>query len=142
MRMLAMQLRPLGWKVYVTMDDAEDGVNVNEALAAMGFEIRRGMDEQEIRRSIASEDVGTIVAIGPHAWMRSDLQGGRERGQWEQWAKVGDRVIFGRNAGKLVRDRELGQWLMMVNDEDIQSVIEKPDFTAIEQELDQLEIGE
>ncbi len=139
---MQLNLKPIGWKVFIAMDDAEDATNVSEELSKLGFEIRRGMDENEIRRSIASEDVGTIVAIGPHAWMRSDLQGGLERGQWEQWAKVGDKVIFGRNAGKLVRETSTGEWLMMINDEDIQAVINKPDFSGIEAELDQLEIGE
>jgi len=118
------------------MDDAEEATNVTEELAKLGFQIRRGMDEQEIRRSIASEDVGTVVALGPHCWMRADLQGGRERGQWEQWVKVGDRVIFGRNSGKLVRENSTGEWLMMINDEDVQAIIDPPDFTQVEQELD------
>ncbi len=131
-----MRLKPIGWKVYVRMDDAEEGINVSQELANMGFQIRRGMDEVEIRRAIASEDMGTIVCLGPLCWMRQDLQGARTPDQWEAWAKVGDKIIFGRHAGKLVKDPDTGEWFMMINDEDVQSVIDKPDFTGIEQELE------
>ncbi len=132
-----MRLKPVGWRVYIRMDEAEEGVQISEELKKINFEIRRGIDENEIRRSIASEDIGTVVSIGPLAWMRQDLQGNRGPEQWEQWAQVGDRVVFGRHAGKLVREPTNGEWLMLVNDEDIQSVIEPDNFDSVEAELAQ-----
>lgn len=131
-----MRLKPVGWKVYLRMDDAKTGLEVSKELATMGFEIRRGMDEHEIRRSIASEDIGTIVAIGPLAWRRQDLQGIREQSQWENWVEVGDRVVFGRHAGKLIREPTSGEWLMLVNDEDIQSIILPEDTESLAERVE------
>ena len=39
------------------------------------------------------------------------------------WCKVGDKVIFGKYAGKMVENRDTGEEFMVINDDDIQLVI-------------------
>lgn len=121
---MAKTLKPLGWRVLVEPNKGEEGVTVPEELNKLGFEIRQGMDADEIKRSVLSLEMGVIVKIGEFAWMRQDMQGSKEPAFWRPWAKVGDTVIFSRYAGKLVRDPENGEYLLQMNDEDIQSVIE------------------
>jgi co-chaperonin GroES (HSP10) len=111
-----MKLRPVGWRVYLSLEDGEDGTEIPAKLKEMEFQIKRGMDENAIRRNMASDDVGTIVAIGPLAWMRQDLQGNRKEKEWQPWAHVGDRVVFGRHSGKLVKEPDSGEWLYLCND--------------------------
>lgn len=139
-----MKLRPLGWRVYLKLEDGEDGTEVPTKLKELEFQIRRGMDENAIKRNLSSDDVGVVVALGPLAYMRQDLQGNRSPEQWEPWCKVGDRVVFGRHSGKLVKDTDSGDWLYLCNDEDIQSVIESENFEAlgssVEQEIEQYQI--
>lgn len=121
---MAKRLKPLGWRVLVKPNEAEEGATVPSELAKLGFEVRQGMDAEEIKRSILSLELGTIVKIGDLAWMRQDMQGNRLPEFWEPWAKVGDKVIFNRYSGKLIRDPENGSYLMQMNDEDIQDIIE------------------
>lgn len=130
-----MRLKPLNWKIFVE-PIGEELQDLPETLAKIGLEIRRGTDEDEIRRTVSSDDIGTVVAIGPLAWQRQDLQGNRPEACWLPWCKVGDTVIFGRHAGKLKRDPDSGKWFMLINDEDIQAVIEPEDFSAVEAELE------
>ena len=132
-----MRLKPLNWRVLVE-PLPEDGADVSETLASIGFQIKRGMSEDDIRRAVASDDIGIVAAIGPLAWQRQDLQGKLPQDKWEPWCKVGDKVIFGRHAGKLKQDPEDGKWYMVINDEDIQAVIEPDDFSGVESAIEEL----
>ncbi len=119
-----MRIKPLGWRVLVEPNKGEEGVVIPGELQKLGFEVKQGMDADEVRRSILSLEVGVIVDIGPLAWMRQDMQGMRSPDHWLPWAKIGDRVIFSRYAGKLVRDPDVADYYMLMNDEDIIMVIE------------------
>jgi co-chaperonin GroES (HSP10) len=134
-----MRLKPLNWKIFIEPTPDGEGMDLPETLASIGLTIRRGMSEDEIRRSVASDDVGTVVALGPLCWQRQDLQGNKPPQDWEPWCKVGDKVIYGKHAGKLKQDPASGKWFMLVNDEDIQAVIEPDDFSEVEAQLEELE---
>ena len=127
-----MQLKPCGWRVYIRPSEGEDGLELSEELKKLDFKIRRGMDENAIKRNLSSDDVGYIVSVGPLAWQRQDLQGNRKPEQWQDWAKVGDKVVYGRHSGKLVKDDDSGEWFYLCNDEDIQSVIEVEDMNKLQ----------
>lgn len=137
-----MRLKPVGWRVYVRPHGGEEGVVVPGELKKLGFEVRMGMDENETRRNVLSLEMGWIVAVGPIAWMRQDMQGTRKPEEWEPWAKVGDQVIFGKYAGKLVRDPDQATYYMLMNDEDIQSVVEPAPEGAAEPEVSPEELAE
>jgi co-chaperonin GroES (HSP10) len=82
----------------------------------------------DVKAERTASQKGTVVGIGPMAWV-NDLYGYGKPG-WEPWCKVGDRVFFPRYGGKLicvndgphVSDEER-EFLIVVNDEDIQLVI-------------------
>lgn len=59
----------------------------------------------------AGMDIGTIVDIGEYAW------------NGKPWAKVGDRVIFAKHAGKFVCDPETNEEFLVINDEDVQVIV-------------------
>jgi len=117
-------LKPVGWRILVAPNKAEEGATIPAELEKLGFEVRQGMDADEIRRSTLSLEVGVVVKIGELAWMRQDMQGNRKPEDWKPWAKVGDKIIFSRYSGKLVRNPEDGEYLLQMNDEDVQTIIE------------------
>ena len=119
-----MKLKPLGWRLYVKPHEGEDGVTVPDELKKLNFEIRQGMDANEIRRNVLSLEMGKVVSLGPLCWMKFQYQKSFFPWKWQPWAKVGDTVIFGKYAGKLVRDPDSANYFMLMNDEDIQSIIE------------------
>lgn len=124
-----MRLKPLAWLVYIRPAEAEGGAVIPQSLADMGFTVKMGNDANEERRSKLAQEIGEVLSIGPLAWMRQDLQGNRKPEEWQPWCKVGDRVVFSKYAGKLVPDPDTGEEYMMVNDEDIKTVIEPPPTT-------------
>ena len=85
----------------------------------MGFQAKHAFGEEQFAR--AATDVGTVAAIGPTAWKHKDY--GYGTAEWEPWAKVGDRVIFGKYSGKQVHNKDTNEEFMVVNDDDIQLVI-------------------
>ena len=135
-----MQLEPLLHRVYVKPHEADDRAIIPEDLKKMGFIVRAGMDESEIRRNILSFEHGVVAAIGPTAFLNPDYQGHKPREEWTVPIQVGDEVIFGKYAGKLVQDPSDNNWYFLLNDEDIQSRInsepsEAPELTEDEKNL-------
>ena len=94
-----MQIKPVGWYVLVEIEEYEE-------VTASGIIIPDQVKEREDN----SHDIGTIVAMGPLAFS--------ERGGKENWADVGDKVLFARHGGK----KKGGQRL--INDEDVFAKIE------------------
>lgn len=88
----------------------------------------------DVKAERTASQKGTVVDIGPMAW-KNDLYGFGKEG-WEPWCKVGDRVFYPRYGGKLicvndgphVADEER-EFLVVVNDEDIQLVILNEDVS-------------
>jgi len=117
-------IRPVGWRILVKPHEGEEGVTIPEELKNLGFEVKQGMDADEIRRSVLSLDMGTVVRLGPHAWMKQEYQGKLPPEEWKPWAEPGDRIIFGKYAGKLVRDPGEPEYYFLMNDEDVQAVLE------------------
>ena len=115
-----MRLKPLAHRVLVQPHFAEEGAQLPDELAKLGFQVKRGNDMDEERRSVLSLDQGTVVAIGENCWMHQDMQGKKPREEWTPWAKVGDRVVFGKYAGKIIQDPGDNEWYLLMNDEDIQ----------------------
>ena len=66
-------------------------------------------------------DRGTVVQVGPMCWQNFDYQSP----DWKPWAKEGDRVIFARYSGKIVKHPETEEEFFIMNDEDIQVVLEE-----------------
>lgn len=62
------------------------------------------------KREQAAAEIGTVVDIGSTAF--------KDYGESPDLIKVGDRVYFAKYAGKVVKDID-GNELLLVNDEDI-----------------------
>lgn len=67
----------------------------------------------------ASVDVGVIIAVGQTAW--KDFGG--------DWAKIGDTIVYAKNAGKVVEDPQdkdnLEHQYVLLNDEDVVAIIKE-----------------
>jgi chaperonin GroES len=59
---------------------------------------------------------GTVVAIGPTAWMAFD--------DGRAWAKVGDKVVYSKYGGLVLEDPDTKELFRLLNDEDIYCTIE------------------
>ncbi|MCI0561994.1 MAG: hypothetical protein MN733_26195 [Nitrososphaera sp.] len=97
---------PCGYMVLVKPDQ------MGEAVTKGGIVIAT-----EGNRSIAMEDVGTIVAVGPNAWKAYD--------NGEPWAKVGDRITYARAGGKVVKQPGSEDKLILIADGDVRLVEEE-----------------
>lgn len=106
-----MALVPCGHRVLVETEDYDRHDPIFAAAKAMNIEIVKDSNT----RYQASVDEGTVVAIGPTAW--------KDFGS-EPWAKVGDRVVFAKNAGRPVKDPEQkDKHFVVMNDEDVILVV-------------------
>ena len=62
-------------------------------------------------REFAAQEYGTIIDIGPDAW--------KDFGNGNRWAEVGDKIIYSRYGGKIVRDPNDARKFVILNDEDV-----------------------
>lgn len=58
---------------------------------------------------------GTVVAIGPDAWVAFNSE--------RPWAQVGDRVVFSKYGGLVLKDPDDGEVYRLLNDDDIYCTI-------------------
>ena len=101
---------PAGHRVLVKQTDYDEHDEVFKSAKAMGIEV---VKDKQVRYQ-ASVDEGTIIAVGPTAW--KDFGG--------DWAAIGDKIVFAKNAGKVVKDPEdEDTHYVILNDEDICAVI-------------------
>jgi len=86
-----MQGKVTGHYVAITPDDVE---KVSEG----GIVLAANYNEDHASRELAATTTGTIIDIGPDAWIAFKSS--------EPWAKVGDRVSYIRHTGKEIIDLE------------------------------------
>jgi co-chaperonin GroES (HSP10) len=117
-----MKFKPAGHRLLVKPVDIIENEELNTkhgTLLSKGFVIEK--PDGQARRDAMGTDEGTVVAIGPSAWKHTDYGFG-VWDDWKPWCKVGDKVTFGRYAGKL---KEIdGIDYMVINDDDVQLVEE------------------
>ena len=105
--------RPAGYMVLVRPDS-----DTARSVSKGGIVIAT-----EGNRSLAMEDVGTIVAVGPTAWKAYD--------NGEPWAQVGDRISYARAGGKIVKQPGSEEKLVLIADGDVRLVEEEyNDFSS------------
>jgi len=68
------------------------------------------------RQEKAATTTGTIIGIGPAAWL-DPIMGG------EPACEIGDHVVYAKYSGKFVTDPEDGEEYVVVNDDAIQARI-------------------
>jgi len=100
-----MRFKPLGHRVLVKTDKIEE-------------KTRGGLyvPENALERKQAEHVYGTVEGIGATAWKAFD--------DGNPWAEVGDRVVFAKYGGFLLRD-DNGNEFRILNDEDLVAKIEE-----------------
>lgn len=93
-------IKPTGYRVLI---EPESGEKTTES----GIVIPQ--------RERIEQETGTIVAIGPLAW--------NDHGSGQNWAEVGDRVLYAKYGGKMVKDPDTAIEYRIVNDEDVVAII-------------------
>ena len=91
-----MNIEPVGYRVLIEPESGEKKTDSGLIIPP---------------RERIEQEIGTIVAIGPLAWA--------DHANGENWAEVGDRVLYAKYGGKMVTDPETGVDYRCVNDEDI-----------------------
>ena len=91
-------IAPVGHRVLVKPDEVETETESGIQLI---------VDEN---REFAAQEYGIIIAIGPDAWKDfSEIP----------WAAVGDKIIYSRYGGKIIRDFKDDTKYVILNDEDV-----------------------
>jgi len=107
-----MKIIPCGHRLLVRADVAVEKDDAYVRAKAMGIEIAKSTVAQEQ----TGMDRGTVLDIGPTCWQHSDYGG-------NPWCGVGDRVIYAKHAGKVIEQD--GEFLVLLNDEDVVAVIKE-----------------
>ena len=102
-------ITPAGHRLIVKPDNIEDIDPVLASAKRSGIHI----PDMAARMEQTNVDTGIVISIGPNAWKAFD--GG------EPWAQVGDKVIYAKYGGKLVKDGE--EKFLILNDDDLLGVI-------------------
>jgi|ERR1017187_2187615 co-chaperonin GroES (HSP10) len=121
-----MSLNPLGWRVLVKPVTLEEDASMPEFLKTSKFLIKSGLDVNDERRAKVALEQGVVVSIGPTAFRDASwgwAKAAEEGGAWQMPVKVGDKVWFGKYAGKLIPDPTDGVEYMLLLDEDLQCQI-------------------
>ena len=104
---------PVAHRVLVKLENIDAG----ELLSEAGLILRRALTENEIRREMAAQEEGTIVALGPTAF--------KDFGDGSKWCNVGDKVFIVRYSGTNFMDEETKEMFRIINDEDIYAIIQE-----------------
>lgn len=93
--------RPLGWRILVKLDPVEEVT-------------KGGIIIPETEGRGRARTTGTLVAVGKFAWRDKD-------GNYKPWARVGNKVLFSKYDGKLIKlPADPDNDYMVLNDDDIQ----------------------
>lgn len=104
-----------GYRILVKPILLKESDKDYKRAAAMGLEVIR--DPTTTAREHESVDQGVVTAIGFGAFKADDFYG-------EEWAKVGDTIVYARGAGKLVIDPETQEKYIVINDTDVVAVLQ------------------
>ncbi len=100
-------INPAGHRVLVLPEqETED----EKALRKAGLVMAPTVNERHKLAQMA----GIVVAVGKTAWV--DFKS-------DPWAKVGDRVMFSKYSGVILRGKD-GNSYRMVNDEDVVAILD------------------
>lgn len=108
-----MTISVCGPRVLVKQDKLEDVNPAFKRAKEAGLAIPDGREVKLEQRAL---DRGVVVRIGPLAWKDWD--------DGAPWCCVGERVLYARHAGKVVKEsEESDDEYVILNDEDIIAVI-------------------
>lgn len=104
---------PCGYRVLVKPRKLEEVDKAVSSAQKAGIIIPK--DHSDVQRLERAVDQAEVVALGPTAF--KDYGG--------NWCEVGDIVAYAKYAGKLVYDPDLGEDVLVLNDEDIVCIVKE-----------------
>jgi co-chaperonin GroES (HSP10) len=107
---------PVGHRIVVKQEKLEEVDPTYKKATQAGILIADTLDK---RREQLGLDKGTVVAIGPGAFVEFN----NNQGLTEPWCNVGDRIAFAKYSGKNVEDPDNNEVYMVLNDEDVVCII-------------------
>lgn len=105
-------IEPAGHRVLVKPEKVEDVDPAIKRARAAGLDLSAVTNDKKEQEAVV---FGIVLAIGSTAWKDPSLGG-------LPWAKVGDRILFAKFAGKSV-ELDGQEPVLLLNDEDIVAVI-------------------
>lgn len=105
-------IEPCGHRVLIKPESLEDVDPDIKRAKALGFDMSAVTNNKREQEAVT---YGRVLKVGPTAWTHESLGG-------KPWAKVGDRVIFAKFSGKLIKLPNQDEFLVL-NDEDIVAVV-------------------
>lgn len=109
---MPIDIRVPGHRILVKPDPIEE-------VSAGGIVIAKPGNQAKLEKM--ATEIGTVVKVGPMCWKNFDS----DQPDWKPWCKPGDRVIFAKYVGKLIKHPETEEEFFLMNDEDIQCVLEE-----------------
>ncbi len=116
-----MKINVLGSFVLIKLISLDDDVQIPDSLKEAGFEYKAGLDANAEFRAKSELTIGTVVGIGPYAWMMESLGYGTPN--WKPWVQIGDKVMFSKYGGRIIKT-PTGDEYYLCNDDDVQLKIE------------------
>lgn len=107
---------PCGHRVVVKQEKLEDVDPTYKKAARAGIVFA---DTDDKRREQAGLDKGTVITVGPGAFVEFN----KNQGLDEPWCKVGDKIAFAKYSGKNVVDPDNNEVYVVLNDEDVVCII-------------------
>ena len=104
---------PCGYRVLVKPRKLEEVDKVVASAQKSGIYIPK--EHSDIARLERAVDQAEVLALGPTAF----------KDYGDAWCEVGDIVAYAKYAGKLVYDPDLGEDVLVLNDEDVVCVIKE-----------------
>lgn len=109
---MTINIRVPGHRVLIKPEAVEEVSAGGIVLAKPG---------QQAKLELMATERGTVIAVGPTCWHNYD----KDSPDWKPWCKPGDRVVFAKYAGKLIKNPDTEEEFFIMNDEDIQVVLEE-----------------
>lgn len=100
-------IEPTGHYVLILPDDVTETDETLKGAKEAGIYI----PEDDLKREQAATVRGTIVAIGPQAWLAFE--------DGTPWASVGDKVYYPRHSNNTLRDPDDGKLYFLLTDEKV-----------------------
>jgi co-chaperonin GroES (HSP10) len=126
---MTCNVKPVGHHLVIQPIEYENETDSGIIIAVAG-------SHQE-KLEMATRMLGQVVAVGAQCWKAHAVAlDGYPEEVLAPWAAVGDMVMYGRHAGKFIKDPITGTEYYLIQDEDVKAVLPPQD----EWTLDQTEI--
>ncbi len=102
-------IKVTGPRILVRPEKFEEIDEVYKAAKKAGLELYRGEDFKREERAVV---FGTVLQTTNECWQAPV-------GNGTAWAKVGDKIVYARYAGKYITDPMTKEEFLILNDEDV-----------------------